>query len=145
MSARENILGRIRASLRRETNDGAAALVRAHISARAMSPRPHVAGDLPALFREKALVLSTTISDVPDRQSVPAAAAAYLSSHALPMHAVCWNALGDLNWAKNGVSMEVRPARESDKVGITEAFCAIAETGTLITEYAEGTPTYPAN
>ena len=140
MSARDNILGRIRTSLRRETGDGAAALVRAHISARALSPRPHVTGDLAVCFREKALALSTTISDVADLQSVPAAVAAYLSSNALPMDAVCWPALGDLDWANHGVAMQVRPARESDKVGITEVFCAIAETGTLMTLSGAHTP-----
>ncbi|MEQ1776784.1 MAG: lactate utilization protein C [Burkholderiales bacterium] len=140
MSARENILGRVRTSLRRTENDGAAAIVRAHIGAHAMSPRPNVAGDLVARFREKALALSTTLSNVPDRQSVPAAVAAYLSSNALPMNAVCWKALGDMDWANHGVAMEARPARESDKVGITEVFCAIAETGTLMTLSGTHTP-----
>lgn len=140
MSARENILGRIRASLHREADDGASSSVRAHISARAMSPRPRVTGDLVAHFRARAIALSTTISDVVEWQSVPAAVAAYLSSNALPMHAVCWTALGDLDWVKHGVAMEVRPARESDKVGITDVFCAIAETGTLMTLSGARTP-----
>ncbi len=140
MSARENILGRVRTLLRRSDNDGAAALVRAHISAHANSPRPHVEGDLVARFREKALALSTTFSDVTDRQGVPAAAAAYLKLNGLPMQAVCWQALGDVDWAGSGLSMEVRPARESDKVGITEVFCGIAETGTLMTLSGVHTP-----
>jgi len=140
MSARENILGRIRTSLRRAEGDGAAALVRGHMNARAMSPRPLVAGDSPARFREKALVLSTTFSDVPAMQGVPAAVAEYLASNGLPMRAVCWNALSDLEWAGSGVSVEMRPARESDLVGITEVFCAIAETGTLMTLSGERTP-----
>ena len=140
MSSRENILGRIRTSLRREAGDGAAALVRAHLDARALSARPLVAGDLAASFREKALALSTSIADAADVQSVPAAVAAYLSSNRLPMNAVCWRALGELDWARHGVAMEVRPARESDKVGVTEAFCAIAETGTLMTLSGANTP-----
>jgi L-lactate dehydrogenase complex protein LldG len=140
MSARDNILGRIRTSLRRTQGDGVSALVRVHIDAHAMSPRPHITGDLVACFREKALALSTTISDVADIQGVPAAVAAYLSSNHLPMNAVCWPALGDLDWADSGVSMAVRPARESDKVGVTEVFCAIAETGTLMTLSGTRTP-----
>ncbi len=140
MSARENILGRIRTSLRREAGDGAAALVRAHLSAHAISPRPPIAGDLLARFREKALALSTSISEAADWQDVPAVAAAYLSANKLPMNAVCWKALGDLDWARDGVSMQARPARESDLVGVTEAFCAIAETGTLMTLSGAHTP-----
>ena len=140
MSARDNILGRIRTSLRREASDGAAALVRAHMDAHALSPRPSVLGDLLARFREKALALSTTITDVADIQNVPAAVAAYLSANKLPMDAVCWKALGDLDWARHGVSMQARPARESDLVGVTEVFCAIAETGTLMTLSGAHTP-----
>jgi L-lactate dehydrogenase complex protein LldG len=140
VSARENILGRIRTSLRREAGDGAAARVHARLAAHALSPRPQVAGDLVAYFREKALALSTTVADVADLAAVPAAVAAYLSSNALPMHAVCSQALGGLDWAGHGVSVEALPARETDKVGITEVFCAIAETGTLMTLSSAHTP-----
>lgn len=140
MSARDNILGRIRTSLRREAGDGAAAQAHAYIGAHALSPRPRVTGDLVACFREKALALSTTISDVADIYGVPTAVTAYLSSNNLPMSAVCWNALAGLGWASSGMSVDARPARESDKVGITEVFCAIAETGTLMTLSGAHTP-----
>jgi L-lactate dehydrogenase complex protein LldG len=139
MSARDNILGRIRTSLRRDAGDGAAARMHTYIGAHALSPRPKVTGDLVACFREKALALSTTISNA-DIHGVPAAVAAYLSSNNLPMCAVCWKALGNLDWASSGMSVDARPARESDKVGITEVFCAIAETGTLMTLSGADTP-----
>jgi L-lactate dehydrogenase complex protein LldG len=71
---------------------------------------------------------------------VPAAVAAYLASNQLPMCAVCWKSLGELDWPGSGVSVEERPARESDLVGITEVFCAIAETGTLMTLSGAHTP-----
>ena len=127
VSARDNILGRIRTSLRRADGDGAAALVRAHIAARALSPRPPTSGDLVARFRDNAVRLSNTIAEVADVREAPAAIAAYLRAYDLPLRAVCWPALGDLDWAGNGVAVEVRPAREPDLVGITEVFCAIAE------------------
>ena len=44
-----------------------------------------------------------------------------------------------LPWS-HGVTMAVRPACESDKVGVTEVFCAIAETGTLMTLSGAQTP-----
>ncbi len=140
VSARENILERIRKSLRREAGDGAAARVRTHIGVRAISPRPAITGDLIALFRAKALALSSSVVDVTDVMQVPKAVADYLSSYALPMRAVCWNALGDLDWAAQGLAVEARPARETDLVGITEVFCAIAETGTLMTLSGAQTP-----
>ena len=140
MSARENILGRIRTSLRRADGDGVAERVRAHLGAHALGPRPQVTGDLVAHFREKALALSTSIADVADVHGVPSAVAAYLSLNQLPMGAVCWSALAGLDWVSHGVVMEARPARESDKVGVTEVFCAIAETGTLMTLSGADTP-----
>ena len=140
MSARENILGRIRTSLRREAGDGAVALVLAHISAHALSPRPHITGDLTAQFRDNAVRLINTIAEVPHTRDVPAAAAAYLRAHHLPMRAVCWRGLRMLDWVNNGILMEERPARETDLVGVTEVFCAIAETGTLMTLSGVHTP-----
>jgi L-lactate dehydrogenase complex protein LldG len=133
MSARENILGRIRASLHRADDDGAAALVRAHITARALSPRPNISGDLAAQFRDKAVRLLNTIAEVPQLRDVPAVAAAYMRAHDLPMRAVCWPGFSSLDWNSHGIAMEARLARETDMVGVTGAFCAIAETGTLMT------------
>ena len=140
MSARDNVLGRIRGLLHRDAGDGAALAVRSRLAAHAISPRPAVTGDLVALFRAKALALSSSVVDVTDVTQVPKAVADYLSSHALPMSAVCWQALGALDWSASGVQMEMRPARENDLVGVTEVFCAIAETGTLMTLSGAQTP-----
>ena len=140
MSARENILERIRTSLRRAESDGAQARVHAHLAARTLSPRPPIIGDLIARFRDNAVRLSNTIAEVSHVREVPAAAAAYLRAYDLPLRAVCWPGLGELEWAGSGVAVEVRPARESDLVGITEVFCAIAETGTLMTLSGAQTP-----
>ncbi len=140
VSAREAILGRIRTSLRRADGDGAAERVRAHIDAHAVSPRPHFTGDLIAQFRDNAVRLLSTIAEVPHVRDVPATAAAYLRAYNLPMRAVCWKALRLLDWVNNGILMEERPARATDMVGVTEVFCAIAETGTLMTLSGEHTP-----
>jgi L-lactate dehydrogenase complex protein LldG len=140
MSARDNVLERIRGALHRRSGDGALELVRVHLAARALSPRPAVAGDLVSLFRARALALSSSVAEVDDLRGVPAAVADYLLSHALPMTAVCWPALAALDWAACGVTVQARAACESDKVGITSAFCAIAETGTLMTLSGSDTP-----
>ena len=139
MSARENILGRIRTSLRREPGDSAAQ-VRAHIAAHAISPRPQVTGDLTAQFCDKATRLLSTIAEVSTVNEVPATAAAYLRAHDLPMRAVCWKALHALDWAACGIDMAQRPPHDTDLVGVTEVFCAIAETGTLMTLSGADTP-----
>jgi L-lactate dehydrogenase complex protein LldG len=38
------------------------------------------------------------------------------------------------------MKVEARPARGEDAIGITGAFCAVAETGTLVTLSSPGTP-----
>ena len=71
---------------------------------------------------------------------VPRAIARYLVENNLPKSAVCWPELFELEWQAAGISIESRPAQGSDLVGITGVFCAIAETGTLMTLSGPRTP-----
>lgn len=137
MNARDNILARVRAALPKA--EGAHA-VRAHIDAHAISARPSITGDLKARFCAEARRLFSTVAEVASITDVPKAAAAYLTEHKLPMQAVCWPEFTALDWAAQGIAIEARPAREPDLVGITGAFCAIAETGTLMTLSGKDTP-----
>ena len=91
-------------------------------------------------FKEQALRLASTIEEVSALDGVPAAAARYLKQHGLPLLAVCWPQFADLPWRGAGLEVESRAARDTDLVGITGAFCAIAETGTLMTLSGAGTP-----
>ncbi len=137
MSARDNILARVRAALPKA---GGANAVRTHIDAHAISARPLVDSDLKARFCSEARRLFSTVSEVASIADVPKAAADYLTEHKLPMQAVCWPEFAALDWAAHGIAIESRPAREPDLVGITGAFCAIAETGTLMTLSGKDTP-----
>jgi L-lactate dehydrogenase complex protein LldG len=83
--------------------------------------------------------LATTLDEVATPADVPHAVAAYLRANALPQVAVCWPEFLELDWAASGVTVEARPVRGDDAVGITGAFCAIAETGTLM--LLSGAPT----
>jgi L-lactate dehydrogenase complex protein LldG len=134
MSARASIIARIR------TRQGKAVSVRAaereavaqHIAAHPQSPRPHVDADGVARFRDRALSLMTSIEDVAAMQDLPAAVSRYLRGQGLPTAAVCWPEFAALDWTAHGLQVEARAARDSDLVGITGAFCAVAETGTLM-------------
>ena len=117
----------------RERDAAETEAVRAHLAAHPCSAGPRETWDLPARFRERAGGLSSSIDEAPDRSSVPARVAAYLIAHELPLRAVCWRELLELDWAASGIEVEARSARGDDLVGITGAFCAIAETGTLVT------------
>ena len=142
MSARENILKRIRARQGRSGAPDAAEreAVRAHIAAHPQNPRPRADWEPIARFREQALKLASTVEEVENLSAAPAAIARYLERERLPWQAVCWAEFAGLDWLAAGIEIAAREARGTDLVGITGAFCAIAETGTLMTVSGRETP-----
>ncbi len=142
MSARANILSRIR------TRQGKAVSVRAaereavaqYLAEHPQGPRPQTGGDVVARFRERALGLSTTVDELQSPAEVPAAVARYLRGLGLAPAGICWPEFAALDWQAQGLAVESRAARGDDLVGITGVFCAIAETGTLVTCSGPGTP-----
>lgn len=143
MSAREKILARIRSNSGRggPTTDAELATVRAVIARHATGPglSPGWSDDV-ARFKERAVAMASTVAVVGSRAEVPGAVAAYLRDGGLPTRGVCWTELADLPWAAAGLDVDGRPAKDGDLVGITGAFCAIAETGTLALLSGKDTP-----
>jgi len=141
-AARKAIFSRIRAAQGRGVapEEAERETVRAHLRAHPQSPRPASDGDLVTSFRARALSLASTWGEVGATSEIPAATAAYLREHNLPLRAVCWKEFSDLDWAGSGIAAEARNARGDDLVGITGAFCAIAETGTLMMTSGPRTP-----
>lgn len=135
MAARENILARIRARQGKPAvaTEAELAVVKQQIAARTVSARPRMDWETLARFRERALGLSSTLDEVAAAADVPMAVARYLEALSLPRRAVIWQEFGQLDWRGAGIEIETRGARETDAVGVTGAFCAIAETGTLMT------------
>ncbi|MCW5575134.1 MAG: lactate utilization protein C [Burkholderiales bacterium] len=142
MSARANILARIRRGQGRGTTPRSAEreAVAQYLAAHPQGPRPDTGNDAVARFRERALSLSTTIDELRSPAEVPAAVARYLRGLGLAPAAVCWPEFAALDWRAQGLSVESRAARGDDLVGITGAFCAIAETGTLMMCSGPDTP-----
>ena len=142
MSARENILGRIRSRQAKSAvpDAGDRDAVRAHIAAHPQNPRPAADWNLAVRFREEALKLASTVDEIESLDAAPAAVARYLEAQHLARAAICWQGFAALNWGAAGIEIAVRTAREADLVGITGAFCAIAETGTLMTLSGPQTP-----
>lgn len=142
MTARDNILARIRAAQGRSgmPDDAEREAVRAYIQAHPQGPRPRSDWELIARFRERVMSLASTWDEVGAKSEVPAATAKYLRENDLPLRAVCWPEFAALDWAGNGIGCEARNARGDDLVGITGAFCAIAETGTLMMTSGPHTP-----
>ncbi len=142
MSARENILARIRTRQGRAVSAAEAErqVVAQYLATHPQGPRPAVDVDLVARFLNRAQSLMTTFGEVEGLQEVPSAVARYLRGMDLEPVAVCWPELAKLNWAAQGLRVEARAAHGNDLVGITGAFCAIAETGTLMMLSGQNTP-----
>ena len=115
--------------------------MRAYLAAHPRSPAPRDARDPVARFRERALSLASTVDEAATPGDAPRASRA-TSASASCRCARCAGAssLGELDWAAAGIEVEARPARGDDHVGITGAFCAIAETGTLMMLSGRETP-----
>jgi L-lactate dehydrogenase complex protein LldG len=141
-AARRRILDRIRRAQGRgdAPTAGERRAVDDWIARRAVGPQPTVGADRVLHFEAQAARMSSTTERVPTAADVPGAVARYLDAHGLPKDAVCWNTLGGLDWAAAGLRVEARRPDGEDLVGISGAFVAIAETGTLMMLSGPDTP-----
>lgn len=139
MNARDTILARIRKA-HNPANAATAQVLAEHLARHPRGPMPPATGELSARFRERALKLSSEVLETADVLQVPALLAQYLNERKLPLQGVCWPALSTLPWQAAGLKIQARPAQNEDPVGITGAFCAIAETGTLMMLSGPDTP-----
>jgi L-lactate dehydrogenase complex protein LldG len=140
MNARDKILGRIRNAQAHTAKGVYAESISSHLARHPRGPMPPPPGDWVACFKERAVKLSSDVLETNDKMEIPALLAHYLSEKELPMRGVCWPSLGGLPWSAAGLDMQSRPAKDQDLVGVTGAFCAIAETGTLMLLSGAKTP-----
>jgi len=136
MNARENILTRIR----KATGGAGVAKMDERMREHPRGPQPAMAWNPIERFKDRALSLSSTVDEVAGREDVAAAVARYLTSQNLPKSGLCWPELAGLDWSKHGLNIAARTATGDDLVGVTGAFCAIAETGTLMMLSGADTP-----
>ena len=121
--ARRRILARIRSAQGRQgaPSVGERRAVDDWIARHAVGPQPGVGADRVAHFEAQAARMSSTTERVASLSDVPGAVARYLSAHALPGEAVCWNTLGGLDWAGAGLQIEARRPHGDDLVGVSGA------------------------
>lgn len=97
-----------------------------------------------ALFQAMAEEAAATVARVHTMVEVPGAVADFLRAHNLPMRAALAPdpLLDGAQWERRK-TLELRKGRAEafDEVGISLAFRAVAETGTLVMLSGEGTPT----
>ena len=144
MSARENILARIRSQSGRTgatASTAELASVRTHIAQRIRGPLPSIAADAPLTrFVAECERLKSTVDVVAQIDDVPQALARYLKQNSLEVRVVGWPSLSDLDWTGAGIDYQNRLANGDDLVGVTDCFCAIGETGTLLLLSSLATP-----
>lgn len=149
MSARDTVLGKIRASMRVTANDAERqATVTARLTdtpsgvipARAKLPK---AGQVD-LFCKMAQEFGASVSRVDDYKKIPAEISAYLRARNLPASIRMG---GDKRLAKAGWTSEKNlevlkgPSDGSDMTGVSHAMAGIAETGTLALPSGPENPT----
>lgn len=133
MSARENILARIRSANKVAKNPdviGGTAVDR--IKAHPSSPLPTLDWENENHFKLRCHELASSLDQIDSLDHLPKAVNRYLNEKDLPKKIVCWPEFADLNWSDENLQMEGRSAVGEDKVGLTGSYCAIAETGTLV-------------
>ncbi|MBT9523509.1 MAG: lactate utilization protein C [Dechloromonas sp.] len=140
MSAKDEILGRVRRGVGQDDFAGRRAAAVAALESPERGPQPVMNADLVARFRSKAEYLASTVAGVASLAQVPAAVAAYLAANGLAGEAVATADVGSLDWAGSGLNVDARAAVDADKTGISGCFCAIAETGTLMLLSGRETP-----
>jgi L-lactate dehydrogenase complex protein LldG len=141
--ARERILARIRKAQGRGASRPSRAELEAidtYLSAHPRGTLPQVEADVLARFRGRAESMQSTTEEVATEADVPAAVARYLKSSGVPLAGCVWPRLAHLDWKAAGLSLEPRAANGEDAVGVTGAFAAIAETGTLALAAGTDTP-----
>lgn len=137
MSARENILARIRKAQGRPGVEPASEellAIRAAMTDHEIGPLPGVALPIDQLaqFRAECARLGSTYAELASPRDVPAEVARYLDANGLDKRVVAWTELAAMPWAEAGIAVDARPANGEDRVGVTGSFCAIAETGTVL-------------
>ncbi len=141
--ARENILARIRKAQGRGASRPSQAEIEAidtYLGAHPRGTLPQVEADLAKRFRARAESMQSTTEEVAAESEVPAAVARYLKAAGLPLAGCVWPRLAGLDWKSAGLALEPREANGDDAVGVTGAFAAIAETGTLALASGPDTP-----
>lgn len=97
------------------------------------TPSPVVDGLLVENFLAKHGAVHGTSKTVRSYAEVPAAVSEFLDAHSLPSEMIMGASpfLKNLDWPDSW-RVETRNARKTDLVSVTDAVCAIAETGTIV-------------
>ena len=134
--AREKILGAVRRGLGREAlsqgmRDTLDARLRGDRADTALRPRLEADSAWPA-FRARLEAAAGTWEALDDDAAVPNRVAGYLDARALTGPLAVAPALAGLDWASVGLVPRIGRSHGAERVAVSRAFCAIAETGSVV-------------
>ncbi len=133
-TTRSQVLGDIRSALKQFSNAECAARERRYQELTLSdTPRPVVDGTLIERFIDKHTAVNGTVQIVASLAQLPGTVKEFLDQYHLPCEMVMGNTdfLRSIDWPSDW-AIERRSARKSDAVSVTDALCAIAETGTIV-------------
>lgn len=144
MSAREIILRELRRSLGRSgpLTPAVAAPLDGRLERPAPNLKPALAGDLAERFGEKLETAGASVERIAGADEIGAAIGRYLEAHGLDTRLVAAAdpLLERLRWPR-GLVVETRASAGRDAAGLSVAFTAVAESGTLVLVSGPGRPT----
>jgi len=134
MSARDHILGNIRARLARGAEGPEHADAR--LRSRPAGPLPERATGSPAVLRQRFIDMARNaaadVLELDSEAEVPASVAALCREHGLALRVAVAPAVAGLDWNAAGLEAEARAGRADDRICVSRALCGVAETGTLV-------------
>lgn len=133
-TAKSQIFDSIRQALQQFSDaDRAAAKHRYDEITASLTPRPVVDGALIDQFCHKHTAVQGTFAIVATHAAIPNAVQDFLDEHDLAAEMVMGRTklLSEIDWPENW-HIERRTANKADVVAVTDAICAIAETGSIV-------------
>lgn len=140
MTAREEILQRVSRGVGKPDFAARRTAAEASLAAPVRGPQPLIGPALVSRFQQRAEGLASTVDRVSGPAQAVAAVAQYLAAGGLGLAAVITPDLAGLDWSGGGLTVRQGAAVDTDRVGISSCFCAIAETGTLMLLSGPATP-----
>jgi len=142
IDTREAILANIRNTLQRDNQLSSNAPGESPLRQPSCGPQPDWQEDDVSRFINKLESVAGTISRVSSEDEITSAVTAYLHQHDIPFNIVSASSelLNKLAWSAS-FTVEERKATGSDHTVLTEAYAAVAETGSLVLLSGADSPT----
>ncbi|TNF95104.1 MAG: lactate utilization protein [Gammaproteobacteria bacterium] len=140
VNARERILSRVRDAIARDRNSDWQDQLKQRMEQVPQLIRPELPMDLFEHFTEKLALGGGTCERLETNNQVPEAIIRFLKNNELPLKLRVAPGLQEVTW-DDKLEVSYGNTRGDDLVSVTPAFCAVAETGSVVLLSSENSPT----